>query len=534
MTDVVGPLGVRQPLGQEPADAPAALWVLALVAIAAVVCVACFPFATEGVDGAARIALALRWLNHPTLISTQDCSQYGPLSVCAVIGILSVWKDPYLAPRLVSLLFGIAAVVPLFLITRLLFNRRAAIMAGLFFASDSLLVKSSGTTMAEAPFVFLFLFSVYFVFRFRRTGRLFDLLSAAFLLTGASMVRYEGWLFIPLMGLLVIRPSTGEGNGWRRVKAMLAPVLVFGAVASALPLLWLLINYVKLGDPWGVWRWLRANHALHGVESAQRRGVGGALAYSAIFPFVVLLLSLSPGVLFLALAGMRRAIARRQTLLYAALFLPFMAYFVETLALRTYPVARFWLLPGLLLLPYAGSQMDACCAGVPRALAVRRTAWVVLSAAVVFGALTAAAWLEDLPFHQKFWSVAPVSPLLPEDKKVFDLIRGRMKPGDKLVQDSSPCPHVLVFYLSPAIRENWWDRPALDGLATPQARREYLEASAPGFAVLDAGNADLPRLLNVPPQRIPDFSGIKITQIYSSPKYTVYELAPKADGHWPR
>ena len=533
MTDLVGPLAVRQPLGEEHESPHVIGPLLVLAGLSAVVRLACFPFDIEMIDAAARVALAIRWLHHPGVMSATECSQYGPLPIYLNAGILSIWNTPYTAPRFLSLIFGSATVVPLFFLTRLLFGRRAAIFSGVFFAFYTLQVKSSITAMAEAPFGFLFLAGLFYLFRFRRDGTTRDLYIAAVWISLACLVRYEGWLYVPLFGLLSVRPSARSGGGAGWLMDSLKSAVGFVMIASLCPILWMTMNYVKGADPLWAWHFIAKDHAqLAEMALVKRGGIGGVI-YNLFFSPGVLLLSLTPAVAILSLAGFLRALARRQTLAYAALLLPSLVYVAETLGMRMAPLARLFTLTGLLLLPYAGAQMAVWTAGLSRSAMVRRATGVILSAVIVFLALLSAAFLPGLPFHQKCWSVSPVSPFLPEEKEVFDLLKERMKPGDQLVQDGNTAyTHTITFNISPDIYENWWARPTIDeGLKTPEDRIRYLESSTPGFAVFETAKTDLPKLLNVPAERMSDFSKITIRQIYSSPRYTVYELAPKMDRH---
>jgi hypothetical protein len=503
---------------------------VALVGLAAAVRAACFPFTWENGDAPARIALAVRWLHDPSLMSAKDCSQFGPLPIFWNACILSVWSDPYTAPRFLSLLFGIATALPLFFLTRVLFGQRAAVFSCLFFAFYTLHVKLSCTALAEAPFGFFFITCLFYFFRFCRDGKLQDLLLAAAFLSLGSMVRYEGWLYIPLLGFLAICvPATLP----ERPKLRLKPAFAFIAIASICPVLWMAVNYVKVGDPLWAWHFNAADLARIASNVARHRGVLGGAAYSVLFLPGVLVLSLTPVVALLALAGFLRFVLRGKTLAYAALFLPFVVYFIQTIMGWNPPTARYLLLPGLLALPYAGAYMDIWTAGTSREGAFRKTIGVSLSAAGVLCVLAFAAYQPHVPFQQKFWSVAPVSPFLPEEKKVYGLIRNQLKPGCQLLQDSSAYSHVITFNASPAIYETWWGRPTLNDLPGPEERMRYLGASAPAVLIIDREETNLPQLLNLPanangePEIAAHKVKVRFCLKYSSPKYFLYELLPE-------
>jgi hypothetical protein len=175
--------------------------------------------------------------------------------------------------------------------------------------------------------------------------------------------------------------------------------------------------------------------------------------------------------------------------------------------------------------------MDSWVSGLSRDRALRRTAAVLAGAAVVLAGLFAAACLPTLPLQQKLWSVAPISPFMSESQEVYDLLKARMKPGDKIIQDGSTYySHTIVFNVSPNICEDWWERPVLSSFKTPEKRRLFLEASAPGFVLLEKEMPDLPALLNLPREQLPDHLKVRLRLIHSGPRYILYELSPKSPG----
>lgn len=110
---------------------------LAAVGLGVVLRVLCFPFAayTGGwtlIDAPTRVAMAVRWLEHPGVLTTRDCHQFGPLHIYLIGTMLAVWRNVHDAPRLLSLLFAIATMAPLYLIAREMFGRGAAVLTLLF------------------------------------------------------------------------------------------------------------------------------------------------------------------------------------------------------------------------------------------------------------------------------------------------------------------------------------------------------------------------------------------------------------------
>ena len=70
--------------------------------------------------------------------------------------------DLFIAGRLLSLLFSVTTVVPLFLMTRRCFDFRTAWWAALAFAVSPGLNEYSVYVMRDPTFLFMFAWSVYF------------------------------------------------------------------------------------------------------------------------------------------------------------------------------------------------------------------------------------------------------------------------------------------------------------------------------------------------------------------------------------
>ena len=62
-------------------------------------------------DGPVRVEIAERWAIDPHIWhGFKETYQYGPLHLTLIGGALRLWPDPLWAPRVVSLLCGLAAV----------------------------------------------------------------------------------------------------------------------------------------------------------------------------------------------------------------------------------------------------------------------------------------------------------------------------------------------------------------------------------------------------------------------------------------
>ncbi|MBL8922202.1 MAG: glycosyltransferase family 39 protein [Myxococcaceae bacterium] len=259
----------------------AALLVLGLTALPRLVV---FPFAenTAG-DAVVRAWLAHAWLEHPHLIgaSSQGCLQFGPLHVPLIALVEWLIGREHLAGRLLSLLFGVASALPLFALGRRLFSERAAWWSVAAFALWPLHVQASTTAASEAVSGFLVLVAIACVARALETKERPLLLLGGLMLTLGAAVRYDVWLWIGLVALIV----WWRGGSFGRAVA-------FGAVAASFPLAWLVAHQVDAGDWLAPVRliddyhrtWFRSEAALWG-EGTYRAIVLGFWPLTALVTF---------------------------------------------------------------------------------------------------------------------------------------------------------------------------------------------------------------------------------------------------------
>ncbi|HEX8820135.1 MAG TPA: glycosyltransferase family 39 protein, partial [Archangium sp.] len=158
-------------------------------------------------DAVARTELAERWARAPHLITSyaDGAFQFGPLHLYLVGAVLKVVPDKALAGRLVSLLFGVLAVVPLFSLTRRLFDWRAGVWASLAFCVWGMHLQMSTTAASESLSLFLMLWVFALCAEGLDENRLGPIFGAAVVLNLACATRYDAWMFIPLLcvGLLL-------------------------------------------------------------------------------------------------------------------------------------------------------------------------------------------------------------------------------------------------------------------------------------------------------------------------------------------
>ena len=225
---------------------------------------------------------------------------------------------------------------------------------------------------------------VYRLFRFGETGHTRALVGASVAAFLGTITRYDGWFVLPFAALFVLwaRPGT-----WRD---RLQRAALFSAIAGAGPVLWVIHNAVRFGNPLEFYNGpysARAIYAHQLATSGFLYPTAGSFLLSARYYLEDLKLVIGPWPLEIAVLGLvawaaeRRERARRSAGLLLVAPLPFylqsMAHaavplYVPTLFPNTYYNLRYGLemLPGVALLasfliaPGLGRRLSAALAVV--------------------------------------------------------------------------------------------------------------------------------------------------------------------------
>jgi 4-amino-4-deoxy-L-arabinose transferase-like glycosyltransferase len=208
---------------------------LAITALALVVRLALLPFATtDGGDAISRTWIAWRWLSDPEFITH---GVWGPLHTYLLGAVLAVFPDPIHAPLVLHVAFGVAAVWLIYLFTKEVFSStRAALLVAAIYALYPVAIRDSISVRSESIFV-IFLLAAMLLVAIARSerGRANHAAGAGLALTLAAMLRYEAWMLIPLLGVLL----------WQKPRLM----ILFGVVAMIHPVIWMAGNWAATGDP---------------------------------------------------------------------------------------------------------------------------------------------------------------------------------------------------------------------------------------------------------------------------------------------
>jgi hypothetical protein len=202
-------------------------------------------FYSATLDESGRTLDAYNWIRGSGSLTTV----WLPFYKLIVGGTLFIAPDLFVTPRVVSYLFGMAALCSLIWLSHVLFkNRTTTLVTGLIGAVLPPRVVLSVAPLAEIMFVAAITLAIAFLVRWFSAERRRDVMLSATLFAIASSIRYEGWVFVVLFAALVIFLRLSPVNG-KRLSFITArdPILV----AVSFMALWITLHLIQHGRPFG-------------------------------------------------------------------------------------------------------------------------------------------------------------------------------------------------------------------------------------------------------------------------------------------
>lgn len=301
-------------------------------------------------DAVIRTELAERWLKNPHWISSfhDGAFQFGPLHVYLVALFLKLWPAREHAGRLLSLFAGVATVAPLYLLTRRLFTWRAGVVACLAFAVWGMHIQFSTTAASESLALLLTLCSLALFARALDNGQLGPLALSALVLNLACATRYDAWLMVPLMCLLLLLRK-GDRT------ASVTRAVLFGLLCLPFPLVWMQGNELATGNPFYPMKYIDDFHRTWVGDGIGRYGQLGYRLHNLLFWPGSALFTLTPLVAVFGAVGMVRTwreAPKHRWLLWVC-WVPTAYFMVRGAVLANFaPLGRFTAGQVALLLPF--------------------------------------------------------------------------------------------------------------------------------------------------------------------------------------
>ncbi|NEP10117.1 MAG: hypothetical protein F6K14_07850 [Symploca sp. SIO2C1] len=301
------------------------------------------PFSTTThTDAVGRLYIAQNWLDNPHIITH---GLWLPLHTYLTGGVIWFINDPILAPILLNICFSVATAIPLYFFTKNEFGKPACWFVSCAFLFYPIAFRNSLQALSDTPFAFFVAMALLFISRSRKkNGSWKDALIAGLFMNLSAMLRYEGWVLIPLLAVLL----------WRKPRIL----LTFCLCSTLFPLFWMVGNYIHHGS---FIHSIKAHKATE-LDSRQFKEVitiTERILRIMFFPSI-LIFGMTFFVFILSFLGAIKALYKRQE--NSCFLIPFAGLFIfyffnavtDSLAME----ARYSLTLGLLLLPFSAEILN--------------------------------------------------------------------------------------------------------------------------------------------------------------------------------
>ncbi len=349
-------------------------------------------------DSVMRAELGGRWAERPRVIGSFDQGgyQFGPLHIVLLGAVTKAFGSREDGGRWLSLLAAVLTVLPLFSLTRRMFDRQAAIVACLGLAAWGMHIQFSTTAASESLSLLLVVGIAAAFLKALVESHRASLLAAALLFNLACATRYDVWLWLPMLCA-----ALALGRRWKWA-------VLFLVLGCSFPLAWSYGNWGDRGDPLFPFRFIDDYHRRWFPAGEQLWGVTLYRLQNLVFWPAIALLTLSPLVGLAGMLGVWRAWKERKDLrwLVALIVIPTVLFtFRSTVTGSFVPLGRFAVKEVGLLLPFVWLGFQWRPVARVRAPLVALAALLAVALPIVIGLRTL--------YREGKWedSLRPVSPV---------------------------------------------------------------------------------------------------------------------------
>ncbi|MCZ7583725.1 MAG: glycosyltransferase family 39 protein [Deltaproteobacteria bacterium] len=358
-----------------------------------------------------KINLVLTWMQNGMPYPDPN---FGPLHTWLIYLLTRPFEDMVLPVRIFSLVTG-AATLPVFYLVARRLGAGAAATATMLFAFFPVHVRAGATSLAEAPYTLAFFggLALFFAHDAKRQASFAYLAGSAACLTAAAMLRFEAWLFYPLLCLLALRRGVVRAVG-------------YGALLAVFPAWHMFYCWKTTGNPLAFGQTSASSFLLYLPQMP--------LSYRASAWLVAFWHALSPPLFVLCWLGLVwAAFARKGGMLVALFLFPYAFLSYRTLRGMIDPaLLRCSVVLAGLLIPLAGGALwNAMRVLLRRERAAQIGTGVVTAAMAVFMTTWAVAQAEENR--------------LPKDvKELARFLREETRPDDRIILDKRFHPYLVV------------------------------------------------------------------------------------------
>lgn len=473
-------------------------------------------------DSIIRTVMGADWLRDPFLITHANPVTwvFGPLHYYLIGLSLLIWDNLWHSPRLVSLILGTLTIIPFYYLTELKFGKRIAVYATSFFCLYTLHVRYSAVATSEAAYLFFLIVSIFLFFRLKVTGRIRFLLLSAVFLNLATMMRYDAVLFVPVLGVLLLVNQDAKLR-FELTANNLRKAILFAFLSLAFIVIWMVGDFRFNHDAFYSISTVQAEHLTLIKDNIARRGYLLNTLYNLLFWPAVIVLSFTPAIFILALIGLFESAVRLRHVDFLILFLAvYILYaYQSTLGESLAPFARYSIILGVILLPFAGVGLSCLVASIAEKKA-RLLTFLTFFSMVISFAIMIPFSIPGKPYLRgKMSSVSPVTFLPYYVEELITWVNENVSPSDKIVLDSQAHESILIKFYSKLsdqqVKMRWENDDEL---------MRFIQRHKPKY-LLYSPYGKVKRLFNLnPANSIQKEKGLVFQLLFKTKNYQIYQL----------
>lgn len=484
-----------------------------------------YRFSTNtGGDALARVGATARWLEHPDFRFIFGNYPPGHFWLIAIFNFL--FHDVEAAGRMLSLVLGIASLVVVSKLARLLYGDTGGILSLITFGFYSLHIAYSATSSSEVSYLFFLLLALLLFFSYlsrepsQGSRGLWQLAGSGLALSISGCIRFEAWIFFfGMLAILAIALGRDLSRQPGHFTEHLQPLLIFSVTGGLWPAWMMAYCWRNLGDP----MYLVTQNHVRVLNQLARSPI--PLTYLLALSPAAIAISLCIPVFIAALYGLLSSLTStsKPVITFSALGIFFAAVQnYQILRHGMIALARYTLTLGAILAIVAGFGLERVFQklriGLPPAAALL-TVLLIANNAII---LT----LSEMPsrYSEKMASVSPVLRYPRRIEDVARYLRTHLGPNDAIVVDDYNVESNTIAYAA--------GLPLVPGKRAYMANTQYdlsagdYVASVHPHLMVYSDQGTLQKTFRLPPgctQRT-ILDGIEFHCVYSGNIYRVYEL----------
>jgi len=379
----------------------------------------------NGGDALARAAMTAGWLQHPAF--RLNFEPWLPVHFWLMGGMSLLVRDVSFGSRALSLVLGVSTLAVFWLLVKEIYGKRAALLSLLVFTFYALHIGYSTTSSSEAPYLFFLLCGLLAFFWYRQLHSLAFLIVAAIALAIGAGIRYEAWICIFAVFLvLLLMPSENANLGHGK---HVREVLSFGAIAALWPLFWMAYQWKMFAKPlYGV----TMNYAWVAQQTAIEHR---SALYRLVQPAGVILLTLCPIAVIASIYGLVSGMRLRRSREFGLILLTMGTVFaIQSTTGGVNSMARYTITLGTLIAIPSGYGFCQFARFMRRSMQTQFRAAITVLLLLNLGAILAVSELPNR-LSDKFSAISPRLRFPNRIEELRQYLRPRITVDDALVID---------------------------------------------------------------------------------------------------